>query len=162
MRSRAPRPWQVAGPQRSRGVAAVEFAIAAPLLLFTMLATAEVGRAFVHYHTLSLAVRDSARYVSEHAIEGTTGVVELSDETIARARNLAVYANPGGAGDPVLPDFEADDVTVVDAGGDNIRVTAVYPYRPMIGAVLPAFGGQGDDVALDFAMQIVVTMRAIS
>lgn len=156
------RPWTGAGPHRSRGIAAVEFAIVAPVLLFTMLATAEIGRAFVHFHTLSYAVRDSARYVSEHAIEGTTGVVSLSDQTIARARNLAVFANPGGAGDPVLPGFEPDDVTVADAGGDNIRVTAIYPYQPMIGAVLPALDLQGDDVPLTFAMRIAVTMRAIS
>ena len=48
MKTRDYTPHRVAGPRRSRGVASVEFAIAAPLLLLTLLATAEIGRALVH------------------------------------------------------------------------------------------------------------------
>ena len=57
-----------AGPRFERGVAAVEFVVTAPFLVFLMLAVAEVGRALVHYSTLSYGVRDSARFVTEHSI----------------------------------------------------------------------------------------------
>jgi Flp pilus assembly protein TadG len=152
------------GPHGSRGVAAVEFAITAPLLIFVMLATAEVGRAFVHYDTLSYSIRNSARFVTEHAINGTTGVVEISGPVTTQAKNLAVYGNvtgPGG-GKAILPGFLTSQVTVVGAGNDNIRVTAAYPYQPMLGAVLPTFGFGSGSIPLGFTMRIAVTMRAIS
>jgi len=149
-------------PRRCRGVAAVEFVITAPLLIFLMLAAAEVGRAFVHYDRLSYSIRSSARFVSENAIEGTTGVVSLSGSMIAEARCLAVHGNVACSGDRVLPNFQTRHVTVASAGNDNIRVTASYPYQSMLGAVLPTFGLGGGSIPLAFNMRIVVTMRAIT
>lgn len=148
--------------RRSRGVAAVEFVITAPLLILVMLATAEFGRAFVQYDTLSYSVRNSARYVTENAFTGTTGVVNLSSTVTTEARNLVVYGNAAGAGAPLLPSLQTSQVTVANAGNDNIRVTAIYPYQPIIGAVLPTFGLSGGSVPLTFNMRIAVTMRAIS
>lgn len=153
---------QMQGPRRQRGLAAVEFVVTAPFILFLLLAGAEVGRAFVHYATLSYSVRDSARYVSEHSITGTTGVVGLSALTITRAQNLAVYGNILGTGAPRLPNYRLSQIQVVDAGGDNVRVTATYPYQPMLGPVLPGFGFGSGSVPLNLNMQIAVTVRAIS
>ena len=150
------------GPRGSRGVAVVEFAITAPLLIFVMLATAEVGRAFVVYDTLSYSIRNSARFVTEHAINGTTGVVEISGAVVSQARNLAVYGNVTGTGGAKLPNFQTSQITVIDAGNDNIRVTAAYPYQPMLGAVLPTFGFGSGSIPMGFTMRIAVTMRAIS
>ena len=152
---------EIGGPRRARGLAAVEFVIVVPFMLFLMLAGAELGRAFVQYQTLSYLVRHSARYVSENSISGTTGVVSVSALTIARARNLAVYGNIQGTGHPRLPLYQGSQVQVVDAGSDNIRVTATYPYQPMIGPALPRFG-TGPGAPVSFNMQIAVTMRAIS
>jgi Flp pilus assembly protein TadG len=150
------------GPRRARGVAAVEFVVTAPFLLLLLLAGAELGRAFVHYATLSYSVRQSARYVSEHSLNGTTGVVLLTATTISRARNLAVYGNILGTGSPRLPDYQTSQVEVANAGGDNVRVTALYPYQPMLGAFLPDMGYGGGSTAMAFNMQIAVTLQAIS
>ena len=49
-----------------------------------------------------------------------------------------------------------------DAGNDNIRVTAVYPYQPMLGAALSTFGIGGGSISLAFPLRIDITMRAIS
>lgn len=149
-------------PRPSRGLAAVEFAITAPLLLFLLLAGAEFGRAFVHYAKLDYSIRNAARFVSENAINGTTGVVSISATTATEAKNLAVYGNVNGTGAAWLPNYQVGQVTVVNAGGDNIRVTATYPYQPMLGATLPSFGLTGGSIALNMNMQIAVTMRAIS
>jgi Flp pilus assembly protein TadG len=157
----APRPYD-RSPHRSRGLAAVEFVITAPLLIFILLAGAEFGRAFVQYATLSLSVRNSARYVTEHAINGTTGVVSLTGAVITAAQRLAVYGNTAGSGAAKLPNYQTGQVVVVDAGSDNIRVTATYPYRPMLGATLPTFGLGNGPIPLNFNMRIAVTMRAIS
>lgn len=147
--------------QRQLGLAAVEFVICAPLLLLLVLACTELGRAFVHYATLSYSIRDATRFVTMNSINGTTGVVQLSNATITQARNLAVYGNVGGTGAPRLPNFQANHVTVIDAGGGNIRVTATYPYQPMIGPAIPSFGF-GSSAPLNFNMVIAATMRAIS
>ena len=162
MIDRTPASREFHGPRRSRGLAAVEFVIVAPFMLFLMLAGAELGRAFVHYQTLSYLVRHSARYVSENSINGTTGVVSIGTLTITRARNLAVYGNIQGTGQPRLPLYQGSHVQVMDAGDDNIRVTATYPYQPMIGPVLPRFGVGPASGPVSFNMQIAVTLRAIS
>jgi Flp pilus assembly protein TadG len=143
------------------GLAAVEFVICAPLLLLLLLGCAELGRAFIHYATLSYTIRDSARFVTTNSINGTTGIVQLSTTTITRAKNLAVYGNVGGTGAPRLPNYQVSHVAVQSVGGGNIRVTGTYPYQPMLGPVLPGFG-QGGAVPLNFSMVVAATMRAIS
>lgn len=160
------------GPRRSRGVAAVEFVIAVPLLLLAAWASAELGRAFVYYDTLSYAVRDSARFLSENAIEGTSGVVDVSEAADA-AKNLAVYGQidkPGGNAIPCVKGFtpahvSVDAILVVEKPADTdpnyVRVTATYPYTPMVGRVLPNLMGSADDLLI-FDMKVSVAMRAIS
>ncbi len=160
--SRFIQPWrrEFRDRRRSAGIAAVEFVIAAPILIVVLLAVAELGRAFIQYERLSYAVRDSARFVSENAIEGTTGVVYLSDAVIGQAKNLVLYGTVTAGSTPLLPGLSASHVTVLDAGGNNIEVIATYPYQPMIGGALPLFGR--DSLGTRFPLQISVTMRAIS
>jgi Flp pilus assembly protein TadG len=149
-------------PHRLRGIAAVEFVLTAPLLLLLLFASAEIGRAFVQYATLSYSIRDTARFVSEHAIRDTTGVVDLTGAVTTQARNLAVYGNIAGTGNARLPYYQTSQVVVINAGNNNIRVTATYPYQSMLGPVLPTFGTGTGPISQTFNMQIAVTMRAIS
>jgi len=145
---------------RQRGVAVVEFVVTAPLVLLLVLGCAEVGRAFVHYATLTYSVRDAVRFATEKVFNGTTQVVLLTNAKITETKNLAVYGNVGGTGTARLPNYQIGQVAVEDAGNSNVRVTATYPYQPMIGPILPGFGS--GSVALNFNMQVAVTMRAIS
>jgi len=148
------------GPRQSRGIAAVEFVIAVPVLLFVMLAAAEIGRAFVHYDTLSYAVRSGARYATENVIQGTSGAIDVADVADETA-NLVVYGTPSAGTTPCLPGFSPDNkVTVRNAGGGNIEVIGEYEYHPMLGIVLPVFGDTGPTSM--FTMRIAVTMKAIS
>ncbi len=149
------------GPRRARGIAAVEFVITAPFVLLLLFGGAELWRTFVHYQTLSHLVRDSARFVSEHSINGTTGVVAITGAVITEARNLVVYGNVGGTGSAKLPNLQPGQVQVADAGGDNIRVTTLYPYQPIFFR-LPNMGFQGASISTGFNMYVAVTMRAIS
>lgn len=146
--------------RRQRGLATVEFVVAAPFVLLLLLGCTEIGRAFIHYATLTYAVRDATRFVTTNAINGTTGVVQLSDTVVTEAKNLAVYGHVGGTGNARLPSFQTDQVVVTDVGDSNIRLTATYPYQPMLGAVLP--GLMGNSMNLGFTMVVAVTMRAIS
>ena len=162
MNRSTPRLRERHGPRRARGLAAVEFVVTAPFLLLLLLAGAEIGRALVQYATLTYAVRASARYVSANAFQDTTQVIDLTNATISNAKNLTVYGNLQGTGPARLPLLQAGQVQVVDAGGDNIRVSVSYPYQPMLGPVLPSFGFGSGSRPLAFNMQVAVTVRAIS
>jgi Flp pilus assembly protein TadG len=50
----------------SRGAAAVEFAMCAPILITLSLGTLEIGRAMLAYHSLSLAAFEAGRYAMVH------------------------------------------------------------------------------------------------
>jgi Flp pilus assembly protein TadG len=145
---------------RQRGAVLVEMALVTPILLFVMLATAEVTRAFVDHNTLTKAVRNGARYVAANAYQGTTGTVSVSAGLAAATSNLVVYGNIAGAGTPVLVGLTAADVTVTYIGANNVQVTASHPISGMLGPVLSSFGA-GPDVNLVHNLQATVTMRAL-
>jgi Flp pilus assembly protein TadG len=145
---------------RQRGIAAVEFAIALPLLLLVMLATAEFGRLISQCNTLAKSVRDATRYVAAHAAVGTTRVVSISAQLSAEARNLAVTGQVGGSGAAVLPGFNTTMVSVADAGNGYVSVSATYTYQPILGVSLPTFG-LAPPVSLAMPLQATVIMRAL-
>ncbi len=153
---------ELRGPRRTRGIAAVEFLITAPFILLLLFGGAELWRTFVHYATLSHLVRDSARFVSSHSLDGTTGVVALTGTVINQARHLAVYGNIWGTGNPKLPNLQTGQVQVTDVDSEIIRVAATYPYQPLFFR-LPKLGFQGGgSIPTTFNMYIAVTMRAIN
>src|SRR5687768_8344924 len=105
-----------------QGLATVEFAIVAPLLVFLMLAVAEFGRAFVHYTVLANSARDAARYLASKALLGSTGLVEVSSSLRSETQNLSVYGNTGATGSPLLPSYSTSHVTVAEEAANNVSV----------------------------------------
>src|SRR5690242_13040211 len=103
-----------------RGLAMVEFTIAAPLLLFLLYAIGELGNVLYQYAQLADAARNADRYLIAHAITDSSGVVSISSSFSTATKNLAVYGNTGGTGNPLLPGLAVGQVTVAtqpDAGG---------------------------------------------
>jgi len=145
---------------RQRGVATIEFAICAPVLLLLMLATAEVGRMLVQANTLSKAVRDGARYTARDAANGSTGTVLITNAVRDNTRNLVVTGTMSGTGAPLLPGLTVADVTVTDAGAGFIAVSATYTDQPLLGAALPTFGPMGS-IATGVPLTATVVMRAL-
>jgi Flp pilus assembly protein TadG len=150
------------GPLRERqgGTASVEAAICLPVLLFLMLSSAELGRVFSQYNTLTKSVRDACRYVAANAAAGTTGIVSITPQLQTAAANLVVTGNVAGTGSALLPNLAAGNVTVSDAGGGFVSVSVAYTYQPMIGATLPTFGF-GNPVSLALPLNAAVIMRAL-
>lgn len=144
-----------------RGVATVEAAIALPILAFLMLATVELSRGFIQYTVLSDAVRDGSRYAAAHALLGTTQTISISTNLITETRNLVVYGNQAGTGNAQLPGLTVQQITLSDAGNNNVLVSALYPYQPLFGVRLPGFGVGGNSNTMTFNMNIAVTMRAL-
>lgn len=147
--------------KRQRGVAAVEFTIALPLLLTLFLAVVELGRAFLQYNTLSHAVRNGARALAEVAEEGTTGIVVLKAADITVAQNLVVYGNAAGSGAPLLPGLGTGNVTVRDAGSNNIAVSVTYTYQPIIAPGPPDLIQGGTFFSGVFNLRAEAIMKAL-
>lgn len=143
-----------------RGTATVEFAIALPVLLLLMLATAEFGRLISQYNTLSKAVRDGARYAASTAALGSTGLVYVSPQIQASVANLVSTGNINGTGSALLPGLSASSVTVSNAGNGYVLVSATYTYVPMLGTTLPTFG-LGSPISLSLTLNAASTMRVL-
>lgn len=148
------------GPRAERGISTIEFAICAPVLVFLMLATAEVGRLMFQYNTLTKAVRDGVRYAATNASVGTTRVVNITAQVRTETRNLVVTGNTAGTGSSVLPGLAVNNITVNDVGNGFVSVAATYTYVPMLGASLPTFRS-GAPINMAIPLTATVVMRAL-
>jgi Flp pilus assembly protein TadG len=145
---------------KQKGAAIVETVIVTPLLLFLILATAEVTNAFVQHTIATKSVRAAARYVASNAILGTTGVVQLRPELVTEAQNLVVFGNAAGAGTATLTALSTANVQVQDLGNNTIQVTATFPYVGIFGGTIVSLG-LGDDISTASALSATVTMKAL-
>jgi Flp pilus assembly protein TadG len=116
--------------RRQRGVAIVEFALVLPLLLVMTFITTEFGRAVYQYNTLAKSVRDAARYLS----------IQTPNSHITEARNLVVYGNTAGTGDPLVLGLTTSHVATPEwatAGTDpvigvvTVRITG-YTFNSLM------------------------------
>jgi len=85
-----------------RGATLVEFAIAATVVLTSMFAVIEFGRALWVHNALSDAARRGARYATVH-----------SANDVAQVKNVVVYGDPAGGTQPLVPNLSASNVNVV-------------------------------------------------
>ena len=162
MKTRASTPDRHIGARTHRGLATLEFAICAPLLLFLLLATAEMGRLLFQYNTLVKAVRDGARYAAAHAVDNdSTRTVSISTQLRDQTRNLVVTGDIAGTGAPLLPGLTAQQITVEAAGGGFVRVVVNnFTFTPVLGNTLPTFG-LGAPINLTMPLSATVQMRAL-
>ena len=77
--------------RKVRGVALVEFALVLPLLLLLSFITTEFGRALYEYNTVVKSVRNAVRFLS----------VQTPETLTTEARNMVVYGNTAGTGQPL-------------------------------------------------------------
>ena len=148
--------------KRLRGIALVETTIMAPVLLLLVLAIAEITNAFVDHNTLTKTVRNGARYLAANALLGTTGTVPLAiDGTlIGQTKNIVVYGNTAGGGNPILAGLGTGNVDVIRLDSEKVQITASLPYAGILGDTLPVFGF-GSDINLGLTLQASVSMRAL-
>ncbi len=138
-----------------RGTQLVELAIVLPVMLALFGATAEFGRFFYTYQTMSKATRSAARYLTVEPLGG-------SDE---QAANLVVYGNTAGTGDPLVEGLTTDNVDITRGGGSGsmpqlitVRVEG-FTYQPLfdLGALV---GNPG--LSLNVEVSPSTTMRSFS
>ena len=144
----------------SREIAVVECAIILPLVLFLILAVAELGNAIQQYNSLTHAARDAARYASKMARNSRTGVVDLSAAKVSTAKNLVTYGNSVG-GTATLPGLTPADVTVSVVNTENVSVASYCEYHPIFAPSIPALVGTDDVDLTVFTLRTEVIMRIL-
>ena len=117
-----------------RGSTLVEFAIGATVFLTAMFAVLEFGRALWTHNALADAARRGARYATTHAQADSTGV-----------KNVVVYGNPAGTGQPLLPNLGTGNVSVaysapyqINKGTVTVKITG-YQFKfviPVVGTTI--------------------------
>jgi hypothetical protein len=117
---------------RQRGVALVEFAISAFVLMTIAFGITEFGRAMYQYNTLAKAARDAARYLSTRDPTDTAA----KDQ----AKCLVVYGHPGCTGTPLVTGLTLAMISICDAlacPADH----AAQGSAPVVSLVTVSIGG---------------------
>ena len=133
-----------------QGLAVIEFTIMLPFILLVALAFTEAGRALYQYNTLSKAVHDGVRYLSDKVIDGS-GQLNISTDLENNTKNLVIYGDING-GTALLPTSSPSSIPTVTVtslslymdgdppgiGDNHVKVTATYTFSPLF-----SLGGLG-------------------
>jgi hypothetical protein len=139
-----------------QGVQLLELAIVLPILLLLFAGLAEFGRYFYEYTTAAKGARLGARYLASKSVTST------STDWKSNAKNIVVFGNTAGTGDPILPGMSVANVDVQYLGGtvgvpDLVKVSIInYQHESLfdIGGFL-----KNPDLSLNVDVKPSVTMR---
>lgn len=136
----------------------LEAVVVLPFLLVLILGTAEFGHALWQYSTLTKAVRDGGRFAASQGLLGSTGVVVLTDKLKTDVRNVVVYGNTTGSGQPVLATLSTGTVTLEAPGDGDIIVRASCSYDALFGLIPTIYGAV---YSAPFTLNGGIRMRAL-
>lgn len=116
-----------------RGSTLVEFAIGVTVFATAMFGVLEFGRALWVHNALTDAARRGARYAVLHTAND-----------VGQVKNVVVYGNAGGTGNPMLENLSAANVNVSYSGfglNDGTVTVSITNYQfqfviPFIGATI--------------------------
>jgi hypothetical protein len=119
--------------KNERGSTLVEFAIAATVFLTAMFAVLEFGRALFVHNALTDAARRGARYATLH-----------TEASASQVKNVVVYGNEGGSGQPMLTNLSTANVDVDYNGfglNDGTVTVSINEYEfqfviPIVGTTI--------------------------
>ena len=115
-----------------KGATLVEFSVGITVFAMVMFAVLEFGRVLWAHNALTDAARRGARYATMHAQADSDAV-----------KNVVVYGNAAGTGNPMLPNLTTDKVLVNYNGfglNDGTVTVSIDSYQLQL--VLP-FTGAG-------------------
>ncbi len=101
-----------------RGVQLVELAIVLPVLVVLFAAAAEFGRYFYEYTTLAKGSRVAVRHLATTKTNG---------DDDAAAKNLVVYGNLAGTGNPIVTGLMPGNVDITRRDSSGALMTGGVP-----------------------------------
>src|ERR1041385_4811710 len=116
--------------ENERGSTLVEFAIGVTVFLTAMFGVLEFGRALWVHNALTDAARRGARYATMHSSTDADSV-----------KNVVVYGDPAGGGQPMLENLSTNNVEVTYNGfGLNDGTVSVKITNYQFQFVVPIIG----------------------
>ena len=132
--------------QSRRGIATVELAMVAPLLLALMFGIVEFGLLFKDVVLLNSCARSGARTAAVGATTTTIQATALNSATAMAAENVVITQEYG------LHDEQTqtwDWTALADCEGENdaplgaqVRITVSYPHTLIVGGMLPGLADE--------------------
>lgn len=125
----------------------MEFAIGATVFITAMFAVIEFGRALWTHNALADAARRAARYAVNQPANTPVGEPQNGTDvgpSIGAIKNVAVYGNPGGTGQPMVSGLSTNNFEVhytdFGVGQGTVAVTVTnYQFQfviPIIGTTI--------------------------
>jgi hypothetical protein len=96
---------------KRRGNAILEFAVATTILVPVFAGTFQFGYTLYVYNNLDSAVRGGARYASLRAYDAASAIPSAAFSS--EVKNMVVYGNPPGAGQPVAQGLSVSNVEII-------------------------------------------------
>jgi hypothetical protein len=96
---------------KRRGNAILEFAVATTILVPVFAGTFQFGYTLYVYNNLDSAVRGGARYASLRAYDAASATPSAAFSSAVK--NMVVYGNPAGTGQPVAQGLSVSNVEIV-------------------------------------------------
>ena len=115
---------------KQKGSSTVEFALVLPILLLLIVMVSELGVMFYRLNAVTKSVQVAARYLSDVSVKNI-----YSEAQRTNAKNLAVYGNMAGSGDPIVPGFAPDNIVVTSLDA-HVQVVATYDSNLILGNTL--------------------------
>lgn len=157
------RPTSLKDINKQSGIATVETAIVIALLIILLLASTEFGRLFYHANELTKSTRDTARFISNNALN-TAQTMEITPEDSTRAKNLLIYGDILGdttdAGDryTMFSGLTPNNIVITE-NNPYITVEVAWEYQALFGAPLRALGLTSPEDL--YTLTAASTMRAL-
>jgi Flp pilus assembly protein TadG len=113
------------------GNAMVEFAVGFTVLMTAFTSTFQYGYIFYQYNNLFNAVNNAAHYAAMYPYDSSCETPSTAYSTAVK--NMVVYGNPAGTGNPVLSNLSTSNVNVIMArvsGSGNSCNDITSTFKP--------------------------------
>src|SRR5690349_9425328 len=138
--------------RETRGSAAAEMALVAPLLLIIMMGSVELGNYFMNEHSLVKAVRDGARFAARQSFTNYTSCTGAPGGTVVADTQNVVMNGYVSGGSAITPNISAANISLA------VSCASTAGGQPMLGIYRSRFGGTCDgSVASGCAQTVTVT-----
>ena len=129
-----------ASKRNNKGLAAVETTLILPLFFLFFALTAEFGKLYYDYLTLTKLQRSATRYLSANLPEGVNQVPNLTGGDaplyVAQAKNLILYGSTYAGTQIILEGLTTDDIQVIALEDNHIQINTNYQTTPVFGDLL--------------------------
>lgn len=130
---------------KQTGLAAVEFVVAAPIMIFIFMATVELASALIQYNTMGKMVQNGVRHATVELL-GTsstnpclqTGMVDAAKDIVVYGQVVGSEVDPSSVPSPILDSITKEKVSITCLNS-YITVTITDQYTPKITSFQSSF-----------------------